>query len=118
MSIYEALKRNTITFEDICEYYPEYNVFSRDVLKQVEIMAKYEGYLVRQQKQIEQSLKQENTLIPENINYDDIKGLRKEAQQKLNQIKPLNVGQASRISGISPADISVLIVYLKTYKRQ
>jgi len=118
MSIYEALKRNQITFEDIIKYYPEYSKYSLDVLKQVEIMAKYEGYLVRQQKQIEQSLKQENTLIPENINYDDIKGLRKEAQQKLNQIKPLNVGQASRISGISPADISVLIVYLKTYKRQ
>ena len=117
MSIYEALKRNTITFDDICEYYPEYRSYSKDVLKQVEIMAKYEGYLVRQQKQIEQSLKQENTLIPENIDFNAIKGLRKEAQQKLNDIKPLNVGQASRISGISPADISVLIVYLKTYKK-
>ena len=88
-----------------------------DVLKQVEITAKYEGYLVRQQKQIEQSLKQENTLIPDNIDFNDIKGLRKEAQQKLSDIKPLNVGQASRISGISPADISVLIVYLKTYNK-
>ena len=86
-------------------------------MKQVEIMAKYEGYLIRQQKQIEQSLKQENTLIPEDIDFNEIKGLRKEAQQKLNDIKPLNVGQASRISGISPADISVLIVYLKTNKR-
>lgn len=117
MSIYEALKRNTITFEDIKKYFPEFNNYPLDVLKQVEIMAKYEGYLVRQQKQIEQSLKQENTIIPENVDFNDIKGLRKEAQQKLNDIKPLNVGQASRISGISPADISVLIVYLKTYKK-
>lgn len=117
MSIYEALKRNTINFEDIIKYYPEYSKYSNDVLRQVEITAKYEGYLLRQQKQIEQSLKQENTLIPDDIDFNDIKGLRKEAQQKLNDIKPLNVGQASRISGISPADISVLIVYLKTYKR-
>ena len=92
-------------------------MYDKDVLKQVEITAKYEGYLIRQQKQIEQSLKQENTLIPSEINFDDIKGLRKEAQQKLNDIKPLNVGQASRISGISPADISVLIVFLKTYNK-
>jgi len=117
MSIYEALKRNTITFDDILKYYPEYSKFSNEVLKQVEITAKYEGYLIRQQKQIEQSLKQENTLIPENIDFNEIKGLRKEAQQKLNDIKPLNVGQASRISGISPADISVLSVYLKIYKK-
>ena len=114
MSIYEALKRNTISFNDIIKYYPEYAKYDKDVLRQVEITAKYEGYLIRQQKQIEQSLKQENTLIPEGIDFNDIKGLRKEAQQKLNDIKPLNVGQASRISGISPADISVLIVYLKT----
>ena len=87
LSIFEALKRNTITFQDIIKYYPEYNIYSNDVLKQVEITAKYEGYLVRQQKQIEQSLKQENTLIPEDIDFNDIKGLRKEAQQKLNDIK-------------------------------
>ena len=118
LNVFEALKRNSITFEDIIKYYPEYGVYDSDVLKQVEITAKYEGYLIRQQKQIEQSLKQENTLIPEDINFDDIKGLRKEAQQKLNNIRPFNVGQASRISGISPADISVLIVYLKTYNKQ
>lgn len=117
LSIFEALKRNTITFDDILKYYPEFSKYSKEVLKQVEITAKYEGYLIRQQKQIEQSLKQENTLIPDDIDFNNIKGLRKEAQQKLSDIRPLNVGQASRISGISPADISVLIVYLKTYNK-
>lgn len=113
MTIFDALKRNTIAVSDIVSVYPELTKYPNDVLKQVEIEAKYEGYLVRQQKQIDQSLKQENMLIPNDIDFTDIKGLRKEAQQKLNKIKPLNIGQASRISGISPADISVLIVYLK-----
>jgi len=118
MTIFEALKRNTITFNDIVSVYPEYEKYPKEVLKQVEITAKYEGYLVRQEKQIEQSLKQENMLIPQDMDFAIIKGLRTEAQQKLNNIKPLNIGQASRISGISPADISVLIVFLKTYNKQ
>lgn len=113
MTIFDALKRNTVFIEDIVPLFPELGKYPTPVLKQVEIMAKYEGYLIRQEKQIEQSLKQENMIIPDNIDFNDIKGLRKEAQQKLNTIKPLNIGQATRISGISPADISVLIVYLK-----
>lgn len=115
MTIFDALKRNTIYIDDVVAIYPELAKYSKPVLKQVEIMAKYEGYLVRQEKQIEQSLKQENMIIPNDIDFNNVKGLRKEAQQKLNQIKPFNIGQASRISGISPADISVLIVYLKVY---
>lgn len=115
ISVFDALKRNSIYMTDLVEIFDELKKYPNDVLKQVEIMAKYEGYLVRQEKQIKQSLKQENMLIPSDINFDDIKGLRKEAQQKLNKIKPLNIGQASRISGISPADISVLIVYLKMH---
>lgn len=113
ITIFDALKRNSIFFTDIIPLFPELSKYPNDVLKQVEIMAKYEGYLVRQEKQIEQSLKQENMLLPHDFDYNEVKGLRKEAQQKLNNIKPLNIGQASRISGISPADISVLIVYMK-----
>ena len=116
LTVREALKRNSITFEDITSILPEYNNYSMDILREVEIQVKYEGYLARQNKQIEQALKNENTLIPDLVDYSKIKGLRIEAQQKLNHIKPLNLGQASRISGVSPADIAVLTVYLKMNK--
>ena len=77
---------------------------------------KYEGYIQREQEQIEQAQKQENIILPENIDYTKIHGLRLEAQQKLSEIKPQNIGQASRISGVSPADIAVLICVLKQNK--
>jgi len=114
ISLYDALKRSNIFIEDIVALYDEFKSFNKFDLKQVETQIKYEGYLTRQQIQINQSLKQEQTKLPEDIDYSKIKGLRIEAQQKLNKIKPLNIGQASRISGVNPADISVLIVYLKT----
>ena len=115
LTVREALKRNVITFDDIIEVLPEFAEFNKVYLKQIEVEVKYEGYLARQEKQIEQALKSENTLIPNNLDYKSIKGLRLEAQQKLDQIKPLNIGQASRISGVSPADIAVLTVYLKMH---
>lgn len=87
------------------------------VLEQVEIEIKYEGYISRQKRQVEQYKKMEKKLIPENLNYDDVPSLRLEARQKLKEFRPLSVGQASRISGVSPADISVLLVYLEHYKR-
>ena len=87
------------------------------VLEQVEIEIKYEGYISRQKRQVEQYKKMEKKLIPENINYDEVPSLRLEARQKLKEFRPLSVGQASRISGVSPADISVLLVYLEHYKR-
>ena len=117
LSIFDALKRNNINFDKILQYYPELIKYDKEIRQQVEIQAKYEGYLLRQEKQIEQSLKNENIVIPEYIDYNEIKGLRIEAQQKLNNIKPINIGQASRISGVSPADIGVLIVYLKSKGR-
>lgn len=113
LTVREALKRSSITIDDILQIVPELSTFPYDVLKEVEIQVKYEGYLARQQKQIEQAQKNENTLIPNSIDYNKIKGLRIEARQKLDTIKPLNLGQASRISGVSPADIAVLTVYLK-----
>ena len=117
LSVREALRRQNITFADIKEIMAEYSGYDDSILKQVEINVKYEGYLARQEKQIEQALKSEKTLIPDNIDYNEIKGLRLEARQKLNHIKPLNIGQASRISGVSPADIAVLTVYLKLHSK-
>ena len=114
ISLFDALKRSNIFIEDIVSLYDEFKDFNKFDLKQVETKIKYEGYLTRQQLQINQSLKQEQTKLPEDLDYSKIKGLRIEAQQKLNKIKPLNIGQAGRISGVNPADISVLIVYLKT----
>ncbi len=114
ISIKDILKRSNITVEDLVECFPEFKKYPYNVLKEIEIDVKYEGYLAKQNIQIEQSKKQENTELPDDIDYKKIKGLRLEAQQKLNQIKPLTLGQASRISGVSPADITVLTVYLKT----
>ncbi len=117
ISLYEALKRKCVGYKDVLNLYPEFSAYSDEVLKQVEISAKYEGYLVRQDEQISLQLKQESMILPNNLDYSLIKGLRLEARQKLNDIKPLNVGQASRISGVSPADINVLIVYMKAYNK-
>lgn len=114
ISIKDILKRSNITVEDLVECFPGFKKYPYNVLKEIEIDVKYEGYLAKQNIQIEQSKKQENTELPDDIDYKKIKGLRLEAQQKLNQIKPLTLGQASRISGVSPADITVLTVYLKT----
>ena len=86
--------------------------------KEVEIQVKYEGYIKLQEQQVEKFKKLEKKLLPNNINYSDLKGLRIEARQKLNKIKPESVGQASRISGVSPADISVLLIYLEQLKRR
>ena len=84
-----------------------------DVEEQVNINIKYDGYIRRQMRQVEQFKKLENKKIPDNIDYNQIKSLRIEAKQKLSQIRPASIGQASRISGVSPADVSVLLVYLK-----
>ena len=86
----------------------------QEVIEQIDINIKYDGYIRRQQKQVEQFKKLETKRIPENINYDEIKSLRIEAVQKLKQYRPISIGQASRISGVSPADISVLLVYLES----
>ena len=89
---------------------------TEDIREEVEIQIKYEGYIKLQEEQVEKFKKLESKKIPETINYDDIKGMRLEARQKMNKIKPISVGQASRISGVSPADVSVLLVYLEQMK--
>ena len=89
-----------------------------DVAEQVNIQLKYEGYIRRQEKQVEQFKKLESKRIPEDIDYDDVGSLRLEARQKLKSFRPANIGQASRIQGVSPADLSVLTVYLTGRKRK
>ena len=81
--------------------------------EEVEIQIKYAGYLERQQRQVEEFKKEESRLLPADLDYPSIAGLRLEARQKLSQIRPLSIGQASRISGVSPADIAVLLIYLE-----
>jgi len=86
--------------------------------KEVEIQVKYEGYIKLEEAQVEKFKKLENKKLPKEIDYSKLSGLRIEARQKLNKIKPESVGQASRISGVSPADISVLLIYLEQLKRR
>ena len=107
------LKRANIDIYKLNEKLHLFDKYSPDVLKQLNIIAKYEGYIEIQQEQIEKTAKNEEILIPENINYKEMSGLRLEARQKLEKIRPINLGQASRISGVSPADITVLTIYLK-----
>ena len=87
--------------------------FPRNVLEAVNTNVRYEGYLKQQEEDIEKMLRQEQTIIPDNINYAGLKGLRIEARQKLEQIQPKTIAQASRISGVSPADIQILIIHIK-----
>lgn len=109
----ELLKRPQITYDMLSEVDPDRPELGRDVKEQVEISIKYEGYIKRQKAQAEQFAKLENRRIPDSIDYKEIKGLRLEAIQKLDKIRPLSLGQASRISGVSPADMAVLMIYLK-----
>ena len=109
----DLIKRSTINIFDIQNTFNIFDGFDYDVLFAVNTQVKYEGYLKQQTEDIEKMLKQEQTVIPENLNYQNLKGLRLEARQKLAQIQPRTIAQASRISGVSPADISVLIIYLK-----
>lgn len=108
----ELIKRPELKYEYLEEIDKGREPLSKDIIEQVNIQLKYDGYIKRQLKQVEQFKKLEKKKIPADINYDDVYSLRLEARQKLNQIRPESVGQASRISGVSPADISVLLVYL------
>ena len=118
VSLKDCLKRANITAEILQDYYNDklgsYNIRA---LKQWEIQLKYSGYLKRQEIQINQARKQEDIELPPDFDYNQIKGLRLEARQKLNDVKPLTIAQASRISGVSPADISVLTIYLKVLRK-
>ena len=111
----ELMCRPELSYEILAELDEDRPILPADVIEQVNINIKYDGYIKRQLKQVEQFKKIENKKIPVDIDYDDIGSLRLEARQKLTKYRPLSVGQASRISGVSPADISVLLIYLETY---
>lgn len=115
LSPIDMIKRN-IPLTDICKYFDLFGDYPYDIIERVETDAKYEGYLKKGKEQIEKAQKLEEKALPDDIDYTKIKGLRLEAQEKLNAIKPENLGQASRISGVSPADIAVLMVFLVSRK--
>ena len=108
----DLLKRTEITYENLGEIDVNRPKLSKKVTEEVQIQIKYEGYIKLQEEQVKKFKKLEEKILPEDICYSDIKGLRLEARQKLDKIKPTSVGQASRISGVSPADVSVLMIYL------
>lgn len=116
MSIYDALKRPGVNYKNLKSVGKTVDL-PKDVEKEAEITAKYEGYIKKQTAEVDSFRKLEKRMIPQDIDYKSISGLRLEAVQKLNDIKPLNIGQASRISGVSPADITVLLIYLKRLKK-
>ena len=117
VKISELLKRTEITYKDLEKFDENRPILSKDVIKEVEIELKYEGYIKMQEAQVAKFKKLEKKELKEDIIYADIKGLSLEARQKLDKFKPSSVGQASRISGVSPADISVLLIYLEQMKR-
>lgn len=116
ISLSGIIKRNNITASDCQKYLNVFEGLDEALLKYLTTELKYEGYIQKEQEQIEAAQKQENIILPNDIDYSKIHGLRLEAQQKLNEIRPANIGQASRISGVSPADIAVLICVLKQNK--
>ena len=109
----DLLRRPEIGYEDIAPFDADRPALSKAVTEEVEIQIKYAGYLLRQEKQVEEFKKEEARLLPADLDYESIGGLRLEARQKLSQIRPLSIGQAGRISGVSPADIGVLLIYLE-----
>ena len=118
ISMYELIKRPELDYFMLAPLDPERPEYTDDIGEQVNIIAKYEGYITSQLEQVNQFRKFEKKILPESINYNDVKGLRVEAIQKLSAIRPVSIGQASRISGVSPADISVLLIYLEhQYKK-
>ncbi len=114
----DLLKRPELSYDILAPIDENRENLPEDVCEQVNISLKYEGYITRQQKQVVQYQKLENRKIPEDIDYTKVNSLRKEAVQKLDDLRPISVGQASRISGVSPADISVLLIYLEHYNQK
>ena len=115
ITLYDLLKRPEILIENLKQWIDI--DYSKEVIEQVEIQDKYEGYIKKANREAEKMLNLEKVKIPDNINYDDIHNLASEARQKLSNVKPTTIAQASRISGVNPADISILMVYLKKEKR-
>ena len=112
----DLLRRPQVSYADIAPFDKDRPILPAAVTEEVEIQIKYAGYLQRQLKQVEEFKKEESRLLPGDVDYDSIGGLRLEARQKLNEIRPMSIGQAGRISGVSPADIAVLLIWLEQKK--
>jgi len=112
----DLLRRPNITYADIAPFDPNRPELPASVTEEVEIQVKYAGYLARQEKQVEEFKKEESRLLPPDIDYDAIVGLRLEAREKLSRIRPMSIGQAGRISGVSPSDVAVLLIWLEQQK--
>ena len=116
ITLYDLLKRPEIEYEQIDRFIDD--KYDEDVIEEVVINIKYEGYIAKANKEANKMIEYENIKLDENINYDDVPNLAKEARQKLNEIKPISVGQALRVSGVNPADITMLLLYLKREKHE
>ena len=116
--IIDLLKRPQLNYNDLSDFDLTRPEIDDSILEKVEIEVKYEGYIERQNRQINEMRRLESKVLPLDLNYSSINGLRLEAIEKLNKIKPLNIGQASRISGVSPADISVILIWLASKSRK
>lgn len=114
----DLLRRPNVGYEDIAPFDPERPELPLSVTEEVEIQVKYAGYLSRQEKQVEAFRREENRLLPDDLDYNAIAGLRLEARDKLSLIRPMSIGQAGRISGVSPADVAVLLIYLEQQKNE
>jgi tRNA uridine 5-carboxymethylaminomethyl modification enzyme len=112
----DLLRRPQVPYEDIAPFDPDRPQLPPAVTQEVEIQVKYAGYLARQEKQVEAFRKEEGRKLPADLDYAAIGGLRLEARQKLSEIRPMSIGQAGRISGVSPADIAVLLIWLEQNK--
>ena len=116
-SLEKILRRPAIEYKDLSRLVDDLPEYPAEITEQIEIAVKYEGYIERQLKQVKQFDKLENKILPEDINYQELDNLRQEAREKLNKVKPRSVGQASRIAGVSPADIQVLMIYLEKNRK-
>ena len=112
----DLLRRPQVTYEDIAPFDANRPELPASVTQEVEIQVKYAGYLARQEKQVAEFKKEESRLLPPDLDYNAIAGLRLEAREKLSEIRPMSIGQAGRVSGVSPADIAVLLIYLEQNK--
>ena len=113
--MYEYLKNPSTNLQNIIETYNLDLKYNDDVIEEVEIQIKYEGYIKKIEREAEKMLKNEEKQIPEDIDYDKVPNLASEARQKLKEVRPLNIAQAIRISGVNPSDISILLIYLRKH---
>ncbi len=115
VSLYELLKRPQLDYENMAKFDTYRPILKKSIIFVAQTEIKYEGYVKKQLQEVARQEKLEQKPLPSDLDYTKIKGLRIEAQQKLNKVKPLTLGQASRISGVSPADVSVLLIYFENH---